>query len=212
MAHGRRISRVKFIVPEKEVADKYLSIWNPKDMHFNPGEFPKITGLNFFKKDLPVNLEIGCGTGEYLIDLAAKNPEQLFIGIDSSKRTVLYAVDLANKTGIDNIHFIFGNFNRMLDYLSPSSLDIVYFHFPDPNYGTKNEKKKILTEDFLDHIHSAFIENGYMSIVTDQYELKEEFLEVINSTKHYEKMHQDEYLTTFEPDTKSRFQRSYDKL
>ena len=96
MAHGRRIGRIKFIEPSKDVAEKYLSIWRSKDLHFNPENFPDINGYEFFGINEPITLEIGCGTGEYLIDLAIESPDQLFIGIDSSIRSIYYAVDLAN--------------------------------------------------------------------------------------------------------------------
>jgi tRNA (guanine-N7-)-methyltransferase len=212
MAHGRRIGRVKFIIPSEETADKYLSIWKPKELHFHPEKFKNITGHNFFETDQPINLEIGCGTGEFLIDMAKKNPEQFFIGIDSSNRSVFYAVDLAQKAKLDNIHFIFGNFNRLYPYLAPNSLRVVYFHFPDPNYGSKNEKKKVFTEKFLEALHPVFTSEGYLSVVTDQDELVEEFSHIINLDKNYERLHEEEYLTSFDTEEKSRFHKAWERV
>jgi tRNA (guanine-N7-)-methyltransferase len=211
MAHGRRIGRVKFIIPSEETAEKYLSVWKPKELHFHPEKFQNITGLNFFGTDQPINLEIGCGTGEFLIDMAKKNPEQFFIGIDSSNRSVFYAVDLAQKAKLNNIHFIFGNFNRLYPYLVPNSFETVYFHFPDPNYGTKNEKKKVFTEEFLKALYPTLTNDGYLSVVTDQDELIEEFNHIVNLNKNYERLHKD-YLTAFETDEKSRFHKAWERV
>ena len=37
---------------------------------------------SFFKNTQPIVIELGCGKGEYTIDLAKKNPDKNFIGID----------------------------------------------------------------------------------------------------------------------------------
>lgn len=209
MSHGRRIGRVKIITPSKEVAEKYLSTWVPKDLHFKPDSFPKITGENFFSKDQTVNIEIGCGTGEYLVSLSKENPDKLYIGIENSKRSVYYAVDLAQKAKLDNIHFIFSDFRRIYPYLVPNTVDIFYFHFPDPNYGQKNEKKKIFTENFLKKIHPVFSNQGYLSVVTDQEELLEEYLEVIANVKNYHRIIKENVIEKFSPNIKSRFHKAW---
>jgi len=211
MAHGRRIGRIKLIIPSAETAKKYLSVWDGKELHFHPQTFPNISGSNFFNSDKPINLEIGCGTGEFLISQAQTNSDKLYIGIDSSKRAICYAVDLARKAALDNIHFIFGDFNRMYSYLTPNSIDIAYFHFPDPNYGSKNEKKKIFTTEFLNATLPIFIKKGYLSVVTDQILLIEEFTDVVNINNKFERMHKDNFITSFDPETKSRFHKAWER-
>ena len=37
---------------------------------------------NFFHNQAPIVLELGCGRGEYTVNLAEKFPEKNFIGID----------------------------------------------------------------------------------------------------------------------------------
>ena len=48
----------------------------------NPAEYKGRWKHDFFKNDNPITLELGCGKGEYSLELAQRLPKQNFIGLD----------------------------------------------------------------------------------------------------------------------------------
>lgn len=213
MSRGRRIGRVKNIPPSPQTAKKYYQHWNSRELYYNIDKFPPITAGTFFNSPGPLHLEIGCGTGEHLTSLAKLNPEHKYLGVDVSRRALFYAIHLSEQSELDNIFFLHLDFKQILPLLQPRSLQAVYLHFPDPNYGGKrNLKKRIVTTNFLDKIALAFTPSGILSIVTDQEPFFFDMLAIIESHPEFVKAHTERYLTDFNPPKKSRFQKAWERM
>src|SRR5690242_10083436 len=60
----------------------------------------------FFKNDHPITLELGCGGGEYTVDLARRYPERNYIGIDIKGARLWKGARIAHDEGLKNIAFI----------------------------------------------------------------------------------------------------------
>lgn len=85
------------------------------------------------------------------------------------------------------------------------SLEAVYVHFPDPSLRPKYRKRQLLNETLMDHLHSALVPGGILSFVTDNAELFEALLELVEADHRFEKTHTERYIG-FEPSVKSRYQ------
>jgi ubiquinone/menaquinone biosynthesis C-methylase UbiE len=57
--------------------------------------------------------ELGCGTGETAMAIAAANPEAEVWGFDFNPAHVARAIDLAAKGGLDNMHFVEASFEEL---------------------------------------------------------------------------------------------------
>lgn len=92
-------------------------------------------------------LDIGCGPGTITADLAARVPEGLVIGIDTSADVIAKAQKHANQRGITNVQFMVGDvYNLSALGLEESSFDIVHAHqvlqhIPDP-LGAMKEMRR----------------------------------------------------------------------
>lgn len=212
MSRGRRISRVKLIPPIPAVAEKYLREWSNKELYHQPEAFPKLSGQNFFGQAGPLEMEIGCGTGEFLNATALAHPERYYVGIDISRRAIYHAVNQAASQTLDNILFIKADAKLVYPLLAPRSLDIVYLNFPDPNYGNRNLKHRIFTPNFLDSIHPALVQAGKILVVTDQHPFLLDMLEIAELDSRFIKTHPERYLQAFSPVKKSRFQKVWERL
>lgn len=212
MAHGRRIGRFKSKHPNRETVQKYLFQWHSRDLYRHPGQFPRLTRQELFGAPGMLTLEIGCGTGEYLIDLAMRNAGRVFLGVDTSRRAITFAVDMAAKRKLNNIKFVLADAKLLYPLLVEDTLEQVIFHFPDPNYGGKNRKQHIFTREFLRHFHSALAPEGTLSVVTDEEKLFFEMLQLAEQETKFTKAHAERYLDHFEPQVESRFHRAWQRL
>ena len=212
MSRGRRISRVKYIPPSPKVAEKYLREWDNKDLYFHPEKFPKLSKEVLFHLPGTLELDIGCGTGEFLNAKASANTNSYFVGIEISRRAIYHAVNQANKLELGNILYIKTDLKLTYSLFVPESLQTIYLNFPDPNYGNRNLKHRIFTPEFLDAIYPALTTTGKFIIVTDQHPFLLDMLDIAEKDERFIKTHEAPYLTTFDPVEKTRYQIAWERV
>ena len=195
---------------EREI-ERYLRILDGKSLYHHPETLPRLCSRQLFGDNAPLELEVGCGTAEFLCSLAANEPEVNFVGVDSARRPLYKAVATASSLQLTNVLFLHADFARMYPLLEPCSLRQVYVHFPDPNMRPKFHRRKLVTPTFLTAIHLALVSGGGLSVMTDHAALFAELLAVIEADSRFQKDHSERYLTGFEPDMKSRFQRIWER-
>lgn len=193
------------------VVRKYLLCYSSRSLYYQPEQLPRLCSACLFGNTAPLELEVGCGTAEFLCALAAKEPGVNFVGVDVSYRPLYKAVSIAASLGLENARLIHANFAQMYPLLEPRSLQRVYLHFPDPNTRPKFRRRKIITPIFLDQIHAALVPGGSLSIMTDHQEFFMEMLSTVEQDRRFQKTHEDRYLIGFEPEVKSRFQRIWER-
>ena len=114
-------------------------------------------------------LEIGCGNGKFIVELAMNNKDKYFIGIEYSYKAAKKAVSKAYKRNIKNLTIIFGEANNVIDkYLKGKYyFDKIYLNFPDPWPKKKHAHRRIFTKGFLDKMHTILKDDGIFYSVTD---------------------------------------------
>jgi tRNA (guanine-N7-)-methyltransferase len=197
-------------IPDEETARKYLLHLSGRQLYHETCSLPRITSSHLFGNDRPLELEVGCGTGEYLCSLAEHEPGTNFIGVDFHLRSLYTAIDTASRLDLENILFVKANFTLMYPLLEPASLRSIYLHFPDPNMEPKFRKHRIFSQRFLDHAHRALVPGGRLSVMTDHREYFFEMLAIAEPDRRWRRTHEERYLVGFEPRVKSRFQRIWE--
>lgn len=211
MPRRRLARRLEFAPPGAQDAQKYLLCFNSGELFHTPEVFPRFESASLFGNNLALSLEIGCGTADFMCNLALKEPEANFIGIDASWKPLFRAVRTASSMSLDNIKFIKGNFRLMHPLFVPDSLDAVYLHFPDPNRRPRFYKRTLFSPAFLDQMARALVPTGYLSVMTDHCDFFMEMLSLVEQDPRFEKRHPERYLVGFEPAVKSRFQLIWEK-
>jgi tRNA (guanine-N7-)-methyltransferase len=212
MSHGRKIARVKLNPPKTEDSKRYLLSWKAKELYHHLDRFPPLNRQTLFDSVGPMQLEIGCGTGEFICNLAEDQENNKFVGIDFSRRAIYSAVNLAATKGLKNIKFIQADFKQLYPLLTSNSLDRIFLHFPDPNYKTKHLKHRIFDKTFLNHMNYALTLNGKISVVTDQERFFIDMLTIAEEDHRFKKNHPERFLTIFEPQKKSRFHLAWERI
>jgi len=112
-------------------------------------------------------LELGCGSGDYTLEMAKMYPKTLFIGIDIQGERLWMGATKALKEEIDNVIFLRIQIENLEEYFTPKSVDEIWTTFPDP-YPTKKQIKKRLTSPrFLEMYKNILKPNGILHLKTD---------------------------------------------
>ncbi|GHO57083.1 tRNA (guanosine(46)-N7)-methyltransferase TrmB [Ktedonobacter robiniae] len=203
--------RLAHISLDQEMRERYLMTFSSRWLYHHIQHFPMLTSQTLFANQQPLELEIGCGSGEFLCSLAQANQACNFLGIDISETALLQATHLASTLALENMKFVAANAHLLFPLFAPDSLQAVYLHFPDPNRRRKFRKRQLFTPMLLDVISQALSSGGRFSVMTDHREYFLEMLELIERDARFEKTHAERYLSGFDAPVLSRYQRLWER-
>ena len=198
-----KLGRMKVETPDEETARRYLWWLTGERLHHEPRTLPRLTSTSLFGNDAPLELEIGCGTGEFLCSLAESRPDKNFVGVDLHVKSLYRAVADASKKDLDNILFLRADFNLLYPLFARESLGAAYLLFPDPGMKERQRRKRIFSERFLEWMHEALEPDGRLYAATDHAEYFRRMVELSESTDGWERT--DEGLANPDGTTKTRF-------
>ncbi len=120
-----------------------------------------------FGRTAPLHVDLGCGDGSFLCALAERHPAKNFLGIERMSGRVAKACRRA--CTLANVRVLHLEISYASRYFFPeSSVAVFYLLFPDPWPKRRHHRRRIVTADFLDAIHTALAEEGLLRIATDQ--------------------------------------------
>lgn len=93
----------------------------------------------------PVYLEIGCGSGEFLIRQAQSQPEARFWGLEPFVNGALKTLRGLHRAGIENARLSLSTAQEFLPMLPSACLDGAFVLFPDPWPKRRHHKRRLIT-------------------------------------------------------------------
>ncbi len=120
-----------------------------------------------FKNKYPLILELGCGKGEYTVNLARLFPEINFIGIDYKGNRIWRGAKTAIDENIANVAFLRIQIENLTDYFLENEISEIWITFPDPQPQISREKKRLTSPRFLNMYKLVLIEKGPVHLKTD---------------------------------------------
>lgn len=93
-----------------------LSVFEGKT-YIDLSSITKLDIKEAYTKNQPLMLEIGCGKGGFLLELARRNPEVNYLGIEKNDALLLEAVTKASEENLDNIKFVSFDASKIEDFL-----------------------------------------------------------------------------------------------
>ncbi len=120
-----------------------------------------------FKNNHPLILELGCGKGEYTVNLARLYPEKNFIGIDYKGNRIWRGAKTAIEENIPNVAFLRIQIENLLDYFSEQEVDEIWITFPDPQPQVSREKKRLTSPRFLEKYKQILKKGAPVHLKTD---------------------------------------------
>lgn len=122
---------------------------------------------NQFKNNNPIILELGCGKGEYTVNLAKLFPGINFIGIDYKGNRIWRGAKTALEENINNVAFLRIQIENLLDYFSKNEISEIWITFPDPQPQVSREKKRLTSPRFLSMYQIILQKEGLVHLKTD---------------------------------------------
>ena len=137
----------------------------------------------------PLHLDIGCGSGSFLMNLAKYNNNWNYIGFEIREKLVNKSKLKLKDESIDNLFFAFGNAEYLIeDCIGKFPTDIVSsvsFNFPDPWFKKKHHKRRVVQPLLINKISKLMANGGFISIKSDVEELFEYMDMTITNSKSF---------------------------
>lgn len=112
-----------------------------------------------FGNDNPIHLEIGCGKGKFISEMALKHPDINYIAMDLFEDVLVLAMEKAFSQSAGNVKFFVGNAAKLEEYFSFGEIERIYLNFSDPWKKRKQAKRRLTHKNFL-NIYKKIIKNG----------------------------------------------------
>jgi tRNA (guanine-N7-)-methyltransferase len=122
--------------------------------------------VQLFGRNAPVHVDLGCGDGSFLCEMAQQFPKSNFLGIERLTKRVKKVRRKAEK--IENVRVLRADTLFAVRYLLPEcSVETFYLLFPDPWPKRRHQFRRTFTRDFLDAIAAALEKHGVLLVATD---------------------------------------------
>jgi tRNA (guanine-N7-)-methyltransferase len=119
-----------------------------------------------FGRSAPLEVDLGCGDGAFLVAMAERHPERNFLGIERMRGRVETVCRKAAK--IENVRVLHLETSYAVRHLLPeSAIEMFYLLFPDPWPKRRHQRRRVATSEFLDAIHRALRRRGVLHVATD---------------------------------------------
>ena len=125
-----------------------------------------------FQNERPLHIEIGMGKGQFLLTLAAENPQINYVGIERYSSVLLRAVEKFQELEAEgkapaNIRFICMDANDLPTVFAPAEVSRIYLNFSDPWPKARHARRR-LTSKLYDKVLTA---DGTVEFKTDNHPL-----------------------------------------
>ncbi len=140
---------------------------------------------DYFHNAAPVVLEIGCGKGEYTIELAKAKPDSNFIGIDIKGDRIWKGAKAGLESGLFNAAFLRIQAERLCFFFEPNEVSEIWITFPDPQPRGSRKKKRLTSPQFLEKYSKILKPGSPIHLKTDSKLLYDYTLQIIRDLSHH---------------------------
>lgn len=130
----------------------------------------------------PLVLEIGFGMGGATAEIARKQPEVDFLGVEVHTPGVGALLKLIEEQSLLNVRILQHDAVEVLEHMvAPGSLAGVHIFFPDPWHKKKHNKRRLIQPGFVAHLVTRLAPGGYLHCATDWAPYAEQMLDVLSA-------------------------------
>ena len=119
----------------------------------------------YFKNNNPIVLELGCGKGEYAVELARSCPGKNFIGVDIKGARMWTGATQALRDGLTNVAFLRTNIEIIDRFFAADEVQEIWLTFSDPQM--KNPRKRLTSTYFMERYRRFLADGGTIHLKTD---------------------------------------------
>ena len=112
-----------------------------------------------FGCDNPLRLEIGCGKGQFAMEIAKRHPEINFIAVEINRNVIVQACEKAKRENLNNLRFLILGAEKLGLYIEEESVELIYHNFSCPFPKKRYAKHRLTHEGFLE-IYKKLLKDG----------------------------------------------------
>lgn len=117
--------------------------------------------------DVPLDLEIGTGNGFHFGHRALSQPERCLIGIELKYKPLVQAIRRVLREGGTNARIMRYNAVLLKNVFAKGELDDVFIHFPDPWEKLRQQKHRLIQDEFLSDLFDLQKPGSHIEFKTD---------------------------------------------
>lgn len=115
--------------------------------------------------DSGIVLELGCGKGEYTIDLALRDPSRNYVGVDIKGARLWKGAKYATQHSLPNVAFLRTRVEFISAFFAPGEVSEIWLTFSDPQF--RSENSRLSSPVFLERYRSFLRPGGLVHLKTD---------------------------------------------
>ena len=134
----------------------------------------------YFKNNNPIIVELGCGKGEYTVNLAKSNPSKNYIGIDIKGARFWRGAKTSLDENLENVVFLRTQIELIDFVFGKQEVKEIWLTFPDPQIKYQRRKHRLTNPLFLNLYKNILVYKGKVHLKTDSEFLHGYTLGVLN--------------------------------
>ena len=150
---------------------------------FRPDILLPLDFLEVFPGVRPLEVDLGSGSGKFLLEAAQRFPDRHFLGVERLLGRIRKTQRNAARLGLTNLRLLRLEINYTVRYLiPPNSVSKFHLYFPDPWQKRRHQARRLVTSAFLAAIATALVADGEFWIKTDHASYFKEICRVANGS------------------------------
>ena len=145
------------------IIENQFSIQQPEQMK---GKWAEV-----FKNDHPIHIEVGMGKGQFIIEMAKRNPEINYIGIEKYSSVLVRAVEKLEDFEQNNLRLIRMDAENINEVFGKDEVDRIYLNFSDPWPKDRHAKRRLTSRQFFARYDQMLKKTGRVEFKTDNKDL-----------------------------------------
>lgn len=115
----------------------------------------------------PVQMEIGCGKGQFICEIAKRNPGINYIAVEKSANVIVQACEKVLEAGLKNVYFISGGAEYLPCFIPDGTIERIYLNFSCPFPKKKYANHRLTNRNFLKLYEMMLVPQGEIHQKTD---------------------------------------------
>ena len=149
------------------VSEQIINLW-VDTVRFDADEQPKYLDFEaLFGNQNPVEMEIGCGKGGFICELAARHPDVNFLAVELYANVLVSACEKAKEMGLTNVRFLSGNAEYLERFIPPHSIRRLYLNFSTPFPKKRQATHRLTHPHFLEMYKGLLVPGASLIQKTD---------------------------------------------
>lgn len=121
----------------------------------------------FFGNDHPIHIEVGMGKGRFIIELAERNPDINYVGIEKFSSVLIRALEKMEEKQLPNLMFIRMDAEDLESVFEKGEVAQLYLNFSDPWPKDRHAKRRLTSTKFLVRYEKILKADGRVIFKTD---------------------------------------------